>query len=160
MVLEANLQKMAKHLATILERDKTIIVDSNDAPVFASAIYGEPRVIELWPLCSIQPLRKLRELKTTHKFEVELQIEIYLYWGKVSSTLEVQEELHDKVEALEDYLDSDRHWNFEDAADSSKNKVIWGHSVELDHPVLLTENELWSVSRLRLVGLSEETFRQ
>lgn len=159
MPFENDLNLMSMHLKDAFYRNSEAVIDANGARVYEAVVYGEPRVISTWPTLSVQPIRKEREIKTTHKFEVRFFIDVFVYWGKVGSMLEVQNEVHAKAEALENFLDEDRHWNFIDSSDHDKDKVIFGMSTELDHPVILTADELWSASRLQLNGLSEEVFR-
>ena len=160
MALETNLQAMARHLANRLDFAKNeIVVDKNNLPAFARAQYGEPRVITEWPFLSVQPQTKFRELRATRKFGLTFTIWVVIYHGEVSSTLEIQEGAHRRIEAVEDFLQTDLKWNFVDSDDTDLDKVIFGFATFIDHPIVLApEEKLWSASRLELTASSQEFF--
>lgn len=161
MVLESNLNEMAKHIQSRLQNDRLEIKDSDGKQTFEKAVYGEPNIITDWPLCSVQPAAKSRDLRggATRKFEIRFQIFVILYHGEVGSTLSVQQGTHSRIEAIEQWFLEDFKWNFVDPTDKSKDKVIFGHPANLDHPIVVArEGQLWSASRIELTGLSEEMF--
>lgn len=155
---ETDLQKMARHFVDTLDKNKEIIVTEGHNLVFEKVAYGEPRTVAVWPFCSVQAIAKTRELRTTRKFGLGFEIHILLYHGKIAEASEIQEETHRRVEALERFIQSDRKWNYVDRTDTSKDKVIHGQVILLDHPVVIAGDELWSASRLQLSALSEEYF--
>lgn len=159
MALESNLKAMADHFVHILELNKTAIVDDKNEFAFKSVVYGEPRVIHKWPCISVQPLNKERDFATTRQFTITFTIEIIIYHGTVQKTTENQREVHAKAEAIEAFLNGDHKWNYIDASDHDKDKVVWGQSVRLDHPVVVAERgELWSASRIVMQAESREYF--
>jgi len=163
MALETSLRGLGLYLAERLEFNKAnIIVDEKGAsplPAFNQAVYGEPRVITKWPLLSVQPPQKLRELKGTRKFDLQFQIWLVLYHGSVASTLDLQAQAHARIEAIESYIQTSQKFNYIDATDVTQDKVIFGWSSFLDHPVILApDQELWTASRIQLQAMSEEVF--
>ena len=70
MPLEFDLQKMSRHLVDILNRDREIIVTDDTEFAFKEVMYGEPTVVLTWPMLSVMPIQKLRELKSTRKYEI------------------------------------------------------------------------------------------
>jgi len=159
MAYEFDLRRMTRHLTDILDRDKEVIVTDDTEFAFQKVIYGEPSQILEWPLLSVMPINKSRELKTTRKYEVIFEIHLILYHGEITTTGEIQEGTHKRAEALEYYIMSDRTWNFIDLNDPTKQKVIHGYVANLDHPnVFMGTDALWSASRLNLQALSEENF--
>jgi hypothetical protein len=152
---------MAKHIAKYLERDMDLILTEDQHNAFNKVVYGEPRVIQSWPLLSVQPNQKTRSMNqgASRKFRIVFQIDLILYHGKVADTLKIQEQTHERAEAVEEWVQADEYWNFVDKTDTTKHKVIFGMVTQVDHPVVIApENELWSASRLRLEGMSEEYF--
>ena len=159
MAFATDLQVLGAHFVTWLTTDMTSIDDVDGDDAFAAVVYGEPRVVQVWPTLSVQPQRKLRDIKGTRKYELTFHIDLVLYHGQVADTLAIQAKAHKRMEAVEGWVLADLQWNFDDTGDVSKDKVIFGFPVELDHPVVLApEQELWSASRLRLQGKSEEVF--
>lgn len=161
MALETSLRAMAKHLVARLDADRLSITTSDGSPAFEKVVYGEPRVIASWPLLSVQPQQKVRDLRegATRKFRISFTIDLVLYHGAIADTLDVQEATHERAEAVESWVMGDLKWNFIDSTDSSKHKVIFGSVVLVDHPVVIAPGqELWSASRCRLEAISEEVF--
>lgn len=160
MALETNLRLMSRHLVDTLDTNKlTIITSESNEPAFAKAVYGEPKIITQWPLLSIQPQAKARELKATRKFQIEFTIWLIIYHGEIASTLDIQEGTHRRIEAVEDFLVTDFKWNYIDSTDKGLDKVIFGYPAMIDHPIVLApEEELWSSSRMELKATSEEYF--
>lgn len=159
MALETDLEKMSAHLVTSLDIARLSILTRENEPAFGKVVYGEPRVIQTWPLLSIQPISKGRSLKTTRKFDIQFRIMLVLYHGKVADTLSIQQGAHRRAEAVESWFLEDFKWNFVDASDDTKHKVIFGYPIAIDHPVVVApEQELWSASRIELAAESEETF--
>ena len=163
MALETNLQLMARHLTEALELAKPEIFIPGDPqqPVFKAVQYGEPKLVTAWPHLSVQPIEKRRDLRegATRKFRIFFRIDLFLYHGEVGQTLGVQEKTHERAEALDTWFQKDFKWNFVDTADSTKDKVIFGYAVVLDHPVVIPPGDaLWSASRLQLEAMSEELF--
>lgn len=158
MALETDLQKMARHLVDRLEKNKELIHFDN-TPAFKKVMYGEPTTILTAPLLSVMPMDKTRTIHATRKYRIEFDIHLILYHTRLAEFGEVQEEAHKRAEALELYVNADRKWNFVDTADVTKNKVIHGHVVNQDHPVVfIRENDLWATTRLVMQAMSEETF--
>ena len=160
MALETNLRLMGRHIVDTLQAKRLeIIVAGSNEPAFAKAVYGEPRQISHWPLLSIQPQAKVRELRATRKFSIEFNIWLIIYHGQVATTLEIQEGTHQRIEAVEDFLMTDFKWNYIDSTDKDLDKVIFGYPSAIDHPVVIApEEELWSSSRMELKATSEEYF--
>lgn len=159
MAFEHDLQLMARHLVNIFEKDREVITSDDNAPAFAKVIYGEPTVITTYPLLAVLAIEKTRELKATRKFGIGFEIQLFIYHTKIEQLGEIQEGAHKKSEALDKYITADRKWNFVDASDPTKDKVIHGQVSKLDHPVVfVNENNLWATSRLTLEAMSEETF--
>lgn len=158
-MLEFDLHKMARHLVDRLEINREIITTEDGSLAFQSVEYGETNVVLTWPHLSVMPIRKTRQLELTRKYRIEFEIHLILYHAQVAKMTEIQEGAHDRAEALELFINSDRKWNFVDAADDTKDKVVHGHVTSLDHPVVfLGENNLWSTSRLTLEAMSQEAF--
>lgn len=150
---------MGRHLVDTFEREKLTIIAEGNLTSFTKAVYGEPRVITQWPMLSVQPQGKLRELKATRKWGIEFVIWVIIYHGEVASTLEIQEGVQRRIEAVERFVLGDLKWNFVDAADTDLDKVIFGSPRSIDHPIVLApEDELWSTSRMELRAMSEECF--
>ena len=163
MALETDLQLLARHMTEQLELAKPEIFIPGDPqqPVFRAVAYGEPKLVTAWPHLSVQPIEKRRDLRegATRKFRIEFRIDLFLYHGEVGQTLGVQEMTHQRAEALDKWFQKDFKWNFVDAADHAKDKVIFGMVTMVDHPVVIPPGDaLWSASRLQLEGLSEELF--
>ena len=159
MAVATDLEALGAHFETWLTTDMATILDSDGDAAFAAVVYGEPRVIQNWPTISVQPQRKERTIKGTRKFELAMFIDLVLYHGQVADTLSIQSKTHKRIEAVEAWVVADLQWNFDDTDDVTKDKVIFGFPVTTDHPVVIApENELWSASRLRLQGNSEEVF--
>lgn len=159
MPLEHDLRKMTKHFVDRLEIARETITLQDGSLAFKKVDYGEPSVILEWPFLSVMPMEKQRELKTTRKYRIIFSIHMILYHGQVAHTHEIQEQTHERAEAVDDYLMTDRQWNYIDN-DPANNKIIHGLVVNLDHTFIImagTDN-LWSASRLQLVGESEEFF--
>lgn len=162
MTLATDVKVLGRHLADILEAEKAnILLTDGTTQAFNKAVYGEPRVIQTWPMLSVQPVEKNRTLRegATRKFSLNFRISVVLYHGKVADTLDIQEEGHDRAERVEQFLHTDYKWNFVDTNDSTKDQVIFGFVTMLDHPVVVAPSqELWTASRLELNGLSQEVF--
>lgn len=160
MALEFDLQRMASHLESVLEKNREIITFGENELVFKTVKYGEPAVILEWPHLSVMPIRKTRELRTTRKYEIGFEIHLIIYHGQVSETHKIQKDTHRRAEALERYVIADRKWNFVDASDTTKDKVIHGVVTALDHPLIdvVGANQLWAGSRLVCEAISEEHF--
>jgi len=156
---------MSRHLVDKLHAARASITITSGDQAFAKCDYGEPKVIVDWPYLSVQPIRKGRELRGggTRKFEIQFEIALVLYHGKVEDTLTIQEGAHERAEAIEVWLHSAADvrpfkWNFVDT-EASNDKVTFGFVDQLDHPIVIApEDELWSTSRLTLRALSEEVF--
>ncbi len=160
MAFETDLRAMARHLTDALDRDREIITTAKDEYAFKKVEYGEPSAILEWPLVSVQPIRKARDIKTLRKYEIQFEIHLIIFHGEISKTTFIQEETHKRAEAVETYIMSDRKWNFIDPTDKSKDKVINALVTGLDHPfVSMGETNLWSASRLVLEAMSEEAFQ-
>lgn len=158
-MLETNLERMASHLEFVLSRDREIITTENNELAFKKCYYGEPTAILEWPLLSVVPIDKSRELHATRKYRIGFEIHLILYHGEVADTKEIQRATHRRAEAVERYILSDRKWNFEDTDDSDKDRVIHGWVNVLDHPlVFMGQESLWRSSRLQLQAISEEMF--
>lgn len=159
MSLETSLHGMGKHLEEVLEAARLDLRTEDGKPAYKAVKYGEPRVITVWPTLSIQPQTKTRQIKGTRKFDIQFTLWIILYHGLVASTLEIQDDTHERAERVETFLNSDQKWNFVDTTDSTKNKVIFGRVSFLDHPIVVApKEELWSSSRLELIAETEEVF--
>lgn len=155
---EYDLQKMSRHLVNILDQNREVIVTEDHELVFKAVEYGEPRAILEWPLLSVQPIGKEREIKTTRKYGIRFEIAILLYHGEISKASKIQESTHKRAEALERFILSDRKWNFV-SDDSADDKVIHGHVTLMDHPIVVAGNEnMWMATRLQLDAISEEVF--
>ncbi len=161
MALETKLRRMAKHIVRYLEAGKAgiSIEGGTGQQAFAICKYGEPKSISTWPYCSVQPFDMTRTRKGTRKNELVFTIDIVVYHGLIADTLSIQEGTHQRIEAIDDWFMRDRKWNFVDTDDITLHKIIDGFAVLLDHPVVIApDKELWSASRLRLRGVSEEVF--
>lgn len=159
MAFATELQAMAQHLEKWLTVAMPGITDTDGNQAFKKVVYGEPRIVTVWPTLSVQPQRRTRELKATRTFELIFYIDLVLYHGQVTDTLAIQEKTHKRIEAIDAWVLADLQWNFDDTDDVSKDKVIFGFPTVLDHPIIIApENELWSASRIRLEGQSQETF--
>lgn len=161
MSLAIDLRELGLHLAASLENNKGIVTMSDGASAYEKAVYGEPKVIQTWPMVSVQPVEKRRSLRegATRKFNLNLTFYVVVYHGKVTDTLSIQDATHARAERVERFLHSDFKWNFVDANDHSKDQVIFGYVTLLDHPVVIApDQELWSASRLELTGMSQEVF--
>lgn len=159
MALEFDLQKMARHLVDIFDKNRETITFGENELVFNVVDYGEPAAILEWPYLSVQPMRKTRELHATRKYSVGFEIHLVIYHGEISKTAKIQENTHRRAEALERFVIADRKWNFVDTTDSTKNKVIHGFVSSMDHPLIdIGESNLWSGSRLICEAISEEHF--
>ena len=160
MAFETDLRAMTRHLVDILHRDREVVTTGDSVFAFKRVEYGEPSTILEWPLLSVQPITKRREIRTLRKYEIGFEIHLLLFHGEVSKTHKIQEETHRRAEAVELFMMSDRKWNFIDSDDKTKDKVIQGTVTTTDHPfVMMGESSLWSASRLVLEGLSEEAFQ-
>ncbi len=160
MAFETDLRRMSRHLTDILSDNRETITTAENVYAFKRVEYGEPATILEWPLLSVQPISKSRDIKTLRKYELGFEIHLILFHGEVSKTHKIQEETHRRAEAIEHFIMSDRKWNFIDSADKSKDRIIHGIVTTLDHPfVTMGETALWSASRLVLEGLSEEVFQ-
>jgi hypothetical protein len=151
---------MGKHLVDVFDRAKVeILAADSNLPAFNDVKYGEPRVITEWPMLSIQPQNKLREIGATRKFRIDFVIWVVLYHGVIASTLDIQEGTHKRIEAVESFMLTDLKWNFVDSTNKALDKVIFGYPTYLDHPVVLAPGEeLWAASRMELRGQSQEVF--
>lgn len=162
MTLETDLRSMGQHLKTTLAAEKdTLLLADGVTRAYEGVVYGEPRVIQKWPMLSVQPLDKIRNLRegATRKFNLTFRINLVLYHGKVADTLDIQDGTHERAERIETFMHTDFKWNFVDTSDSTKDKVIFGYVTVLDHPVVLApQEELWSASRLELTAMSQELF--
>lgn len=160
MAFETNLQAMARHLTNVLSDNREIITTDENVYAFKRVEYGEPAVILEWPLLSVQPITKRRDLSALRKYELSFEIHLLLFHGEVSKTTKIQEETHKRAEAVELFIMSDRKWNFIDSTDKTKDRIINGFVTSLDHPfITMGEASLWSASRLVLEGLSQEVFQ-
>ena len=161
MTLATDLKVLGRHLADIFENEKNNLLLADSSPAYEVAVYGEPKVITQWPTLSVQPSEKVRSLRegATRKFDLTLRYSVVIYHGKVADTLSIQEGTHERAERVETFLHTDYKWNFIDAADKNKHQVIFGYVTLLDHPVVIApDEELWSSSRLELIGMSQELF--
>jgi hypothetical protein len=162
MTLETKLKPLGKHFAERLDVVRPTLTLADDTKTaYNKAVYGEPRVVQVWPTVSVQPQSKRRLMNegASRKFRIEFIIDLILYHGKVTDTLSIQEETHERAERLEDWVMTSTKWNYVDEADAGLHKVIFGFVTEVDHPIVVAPGqELWSASRLRLQGLSEEVF--
>ena len=161
MALETSLRRMGLHIKNHLDLQKGEITTEDGHPAFAKVVYGEPKTIVDWPLLSVQPDSKLRSIASgvAHKFRIDFFIDLVLYHGKVADTLSIQNQTHERVEAIEEWLLEDVYWNFVDQNDTDRHKVIFGFVARVDHPVVIAPGqELWSASRLRMEGRSQEVF--
>ncbi len=161
MTLATDLKVLGRHLADIFENEKSNLLLADSSQAYEVAVYGEPKVIIQWPTLSVQPAEKVRSLRegATRKFNLILRYSVVIYHGKVSDTLSIQEETHQRAERVETFLHTDFKWNFIDKTDKDKDQVIFGYVVLLDHPVVIApDEELWSSSRLELTGMSQELF--
>ncbi len=159
MAFETELQAMAQHFERRLAVAMPSISDTDGDQAFRAVVYGEPRVIAVWPTLSIQPQRRTRVLKGTRMFELIFYIDLVLYHGQVADTLAIQEKTQKRIEAVDAWVVADLQWNFDDTDDVSKDKVMFGFPSDLDHPIIIApENELWAASRIRLEGQSQEGF--
>lgn len=162
MTLAIDLKKLGKHLAVSLEDNKALLLlEDGVTRAFEKAVYGEPKVINAWPLASVQPFEKVRNLRegATRKFNISFRYYVVIYHGKVADTLEIQEGAHERAERVERFLHTDFHWNFVDKDDHDRDQVIFGYVTLVDHPVVIApEQELWSASRLELTAISQEVF--
>lgn len=159
MALATDLQVVSRHLVDTFNKEKLTIIAEDNLPAFSMAVYGEPRVITQWPLLSVQPQMKVRELKAVRRWGLEFVIWVIIYHGAVASTLDIQEDTHKRIEAVEQFLLTDLKWNFIDPSDPDFNQVVFGEPTLMDHPVVLApEQELWASSRLEVRATSEECF--
>jgi hypothetical protein len=159
VALETDLRKMAHHLVERLDLARTIITLEDGSVAFKKVEYGEPSVILDWPYLSVMPMEKSRELITTRQYQILFSIHIILYHGQVSDTHDIQEQTHERAEAVERFLMTDRQWNFIDD-NPDNNKIVHGLVTSLDHTfiIMVGTDNLWSASRLQLVGQSREYF--
>ncbi len=160
VAFETNLQVLARHFTDVLDDNRETITTADGVFAFKRVEYGEPSTILEWPLLSVQPIVKRRDISTLRKYELGFEIHLLLFHGEVSKTHKIQEETHRRAEAVELFIMSDRKWNFIDSTDKAKDRVIQGTVTTTDHPfVMMGETSLWSASRLVLEGLSQEAFQ-
>jgi hypothetical protein len=113
--------------------------------------YGDQSMVPDFPSVGVEtaPLDRLWDKSSTHKFEINLRCDLYLYVGRVQSSELTKQEVDALTQRVEDAV----HIDF-----TVGGLVIFGYIERIEPGVSMKSDVMVQTTRLSWVGLSRQTF--
>lgn len=146
---------MAELSASSLEvsqRIHTYLDEAKEELGIKRVYYGRTDLIPDYPAITVEPGTKQRslELGSTHKFRIDFAVEIFLYFGKISNTAEINFEENERLTEL---VEEKLHENFR-----LDGMVIFGFVTSIEPGTTLRSQEMIKVSRITWEAQSRQLF--
>lgn len=117
----------------------------------ARVYYGDQAMVPDFPSVGVQaaPLDRVWDKASTHKFEIDLRVDFYLYLGRVQSSELTKKEVNELTRRIEDTA----HLDY-----TMGGLVIFGFVERIEPGVQMKTDVMVQTNRLSWYGLSRQMF--